>query len=156
VAELPFLKELRDIHLPQGVSIWPLAWGFWGVLVLIFLSVGIYCLIKPYYRAFKLRESYLNQLKTLETNLGETTLVEIAILLKRAALLNYPRSEVASLYGEKWLQFLCQTGKILNPTALRILFTQSLYQAPQAENLKPAFKLAYTWLKQQRFRECMN
>jgi len=156
VAELPYLQELKDIHLPQGVSIWPLAWGFWLLLALIPLSYILYRWIRPYYQAFKLRKVFLKQLKILEENPNSSTLTKMAILLKQAALVNYSRPEVASLYGEKWVEFLSQSAKNLDMSALNILFTESLYQMPQDENLKPAFKLAYAWLKQQRFRVCMN
>ena len=29
------LKDLRDIHLPDPVSIWPLAPGWWALMILV-------------------------------------------------------------------------------------------------------------------------
>ena len=35
------LAELRDIHLPEAVSLWPLAPGWWLLLALIAAVLGL-------------------------------------------------------------------------------------------------------------------
>jgi len=156
VAELTYLQELRDIHLPAQVSFWPLAWGFCLLIALIPLTVVIYHLLKPYCMSFKIKKSYLAKLEALAASTHPDTLSSIALLLKQAALMNYPRAEVAPLYGDKWLAFLSKSAKNIKLDDAKKIFSEALYQAPQQLDLKPALALAKSWLRQQRFRSCMN
>ena len=36
--EQQLLAQLKDIQTPEPVSFWPLAWGWWGVIVLTLLA----------------------------------------------------------------------------------------------------------------------
>ena len=156
MAELSYLQELRDIHLPSKVSFWPLAWGFWVLITLVPLCAAIYRLLKPYCMAFQIKKSYLAKLEALEASAHPDTLSSIALLLKQAALMNYPRAEVAPLYGDKWLVFLSKSAKNIKLDDAKKIFSEALYQPPQQLDLKPALALAKSWLKQQRFRSCIN
>lgn len=50
-----------------------------------------------------------------EQEINSTTLVQsLSILLRRACISFYPRSEAAGLTGEAWLQFLNDTGQEKN------------------------------------------
>lgn len=156
MAELTYLRQLRDIHLPPKVSIWPLAWGFWLLILLLVLAFFAYHFLKPYWIAYRTKRVYLRKIEALEKNLNCQSLTDLALLLKQAALLNYPREQVASLYGEKWLEFLGKGAKNIRLEDVKVFFSEALYQPNQALDLKPAFKLAKSWLKQQRFQRCMN
>lgn len=152
----PYLKELRDIHLPSKVSVWPLPWGYWVLMGLLLLAFICYRSLKPYLHAFRTKQAFLAKLKALETKPNEDTLSQLALLLKQAALINYPRMDVAGLYGDQWLLFLSKTAKNMMIQDLSSYFSQALYQPAQVLDLKPALFFAKSWLKQQRFRSCMN
>ncbi|MGF1689002.1 DUF4381 domain-containing protein, partial [Photobacterium japonica] len=34
------LLPLADIHLPEAPGFWPLAWGWWGMSVIVLLAVA--------------------------------------------------------------------------------------------------------------------
>jgi hypothetical protein len=106
--ELP----LRDIHLPDPVSWWPPAPGWWlvalaaGVLaVLIFMRLGLA------QRSRSVKEDSRRRLELLAMEYRQhrdqqRLLRELSSLLRRVSLSCYGRTEVASLTGEAWLKLL--------------------------------------------------
>jgi len=54
------------------------------------------------------------------------------------------------------LAFLSKSAKNIKLDDAKKIFSEALYQAPQQLDLKPALVLAKSWLRQQRFRSCMN
>ena len=56
--------ELRDIHLPDDPSIWPLAFGWW--LLIIIVSILIYVLVKKWQQLRKQKQ--LIDLMQIELN----------------------------------------------------------------------------------------
>ncbi|MCU7555169.1 DUF4381 domain-containing protein [Alteromonas sp. ASW11-19] len=103
------LAQLRDIHTPDPVSAWPLAWGWWCViaLVLMLVSFGVYRYVKHRRRQRPRREA-LRQLSAVSAR-DDDWPTQLNGLMKRVALVYYPSSEVAALYGEQWQQFLLKT-----------------------------------------------
>lgn len=102
--ELP----LRDIHLPAPIGWWPPAPGWWGLLVLAILSAGLAVWVWRRWRRVTARKLVLRELEGLsrsQTSPREK-LSALAVLLRRACLSAYPRTEVAGLTGEAWLEFL--------------------------------------------------
>lgn len=103
--------SLRDIHLPDAVSWWPPAPGWWALLVLCFLmvfSVWLFRLIK--YRR-SVRVAAIQSLQDISATFlrekdAHQLVKSLSILLRRICLSYFPRSEVAGLTGEKWLAFL--------------------------------------------------
>lgn len=105
---------LRDIHLPDAMSGWPPALGWWLLILLCMLLIGLIFMIRRWYLSPKrvaLRE--LSHLKKLKKELKPQILIQhISTLLRRVCMTLYPRADVASLSGETWLQFLDQlSGK---------------------------------------------
>lgn len=102
---------LRDIHLPDAVSWWPPAPGWWALLALcliVVFSVWLFRLIK--YRR-SVRVAAFKELQIISadfTREGDAPQLvkSLSILLRRICLSYFPRSEVAGLTGEKWLKFL--------------------------------------------------
>lgn len=108
--------ELRDIHLPDPISWWPPAPGWWLLLGLILLAVAAGFLFRLYQKKQALKKQVLAEFENIchqyEKEKNSTELVQsLSILLRRACISFYPRSEAASLTGEAWLGFLDDTGQ---------------------------------------------
>ena len=123
------LDNLRDIHLPEPVSAWPPAPGWW---ILAFLAISLIV-----WTVWKLRQNYKkNQLLRISLTSAarleqdyqkhqdpQRLVREYSSLLRRIALARFPRQKVASLTGSDWLKFLddsastnlfdCEAGKLL-------------------------------------------
>lgn len=107
--------ELEDIHLPASPAFWPPAPGWWIAATLLIALVGFafYKLLK-YRNKRKQQQKILNVLSSFEQDLkegkGSESIANINRLLRRLALMHYPRQQVASLTGSQWLGFLDTTG----------------------------------------------
>ncbi len=102
------LPELRDIHLPDGVSWFPPAYG-WFVLVLCVLLV--WCGYRLF-RMWRLTSRKVYALKLLSAQTGLSPIIagrQISEILRRICVLRYPAA--AALVGEHWLQFLLNHTK---------------------------------------------
>lgn len=103
---------LRDLHLPDPVGWWPLAAGWWVVLML--LAAGLAWLAWRWYRAWQFeapRRHALRELARLEAEyLEHRNPVELgkalSELLRRGMLAYAPRADMAGLTGEAWLAWL--------------------------------------------------
>ncbi|MCP3669268.1 MAG: DUF4381 domain-containing protein, partial [Gammaproteobacteria bacterium] len=104
--ERPLLGLLHDIHTPDGVDWWPLAPGWW--LLLLFGSILlIYSLLRQH-RGSCLQREARSELKRIRQEFQDhqqqsRLSMEINILLRRVALTRAPRSLVAGLVGTNWL-----------------------------------------------------
>jgi len=99
---MPNDLPLRDIHLPAEVSSWPLAPGWWVLLVL--LIVGVVSAWR-YWRGRRLRRLALGRLEQL-TGLPDAELATaLSRLLRQAVISHFPQN-YAGLSGRDWLDFL--------------------------------------------------
>lgn len=106
------LAQLRDIHQPAMIDMWPMAPGWW-ILAGLFLVALLWlaCLAIRKWRSNRYRREailVLNQLLEDWQQHGDdhAYLASLQQLLKRVALTCFDREQVASLTGEAWLQFL--------------------------------------------------
>ena len=106
------MEELHDIEGLDYISHWPLAIGWWVVLMIALVSViGIAFYIR---RRITFKRSWrgdaLMQLSMLEKNLSEKRVIDVAVALsdylRRIAVRRYSREECAGLAGSAWLQWL--------------------------------------------------
>lgn len=86
------LPELRDIHLPSdGVSIFPLAYGWWGLLLLaiaMIFAVKIIC----WFRKNSKRIYALYLLKKNASENSASAAVKMSELLRRICISRYPEA----------------------------------------------------------------
>jgi hypothetical protein len=109
------LLALRDIHLPAAPPWWPPAPGWWALalLLVVLLVIAAWWLWRAVQRRRRWRQllAHLNDLESkLQREPAPHYLAGLSALLRRLALVRYPRREVAPLNGEDWLAFLDRTG----------------------------------------------
>ena len=129
------LAQLADIHLPEPVSFWPPAPGWW-VLAISLLILILWTSRKAFIanRRRKIRARALAELQKCYTNYAnhirdvslsnsasnqdnESDLQKLRYVneansvLKRVALVHFPDSAVAGLGGPEWVSFIRNTGE---------------------------------------------
>ncbi len=102
---------LRDIHLPEPVSWWPIAPGWWLLLAAIVIACLVIWFIRRSWNKRRVLRQLKERLQTIRDDFAEgataaDTVRQLSVLLRRACITYFPRSDVASLTGDAWLQFL--------------------------------------------------
>lgn len=152
------LEDLRDIHLPEAISAWPLAIGWYCLMLIIVLS-SVFLAWKLLKKFNKMRAKYaaLKKLKALkhayENKMDAAYIAQqLSILLHRVALAYYPRKRVAGLMGEAWLNFLDedinvkQQATVFSSKEGRLL-TTAPYSQTVIDDLSPLFSLCEQWIQ---------
>ena len=146
------LKQLKDLHLPDPIGTWPLAYG-WYIAILITLAL----VLSLSYAAFKARKASqakrlaLKALKKLEINYlkqpdASQMAYQLTVLLKRVCFAYYPREKIASLHSQTWHKFLGE------PEWNEVLMRLS-YQKSNHEDLSLLFTPIKNWIKTCNKRE---
>jgi hypothetical protein len=101
------LAQLRDIHLPPDISIWPLAPGWWLLILLAIASISYLAwrLIKRH-RAKLYRRQALQKLQQLELTQPDNTVAAVFELLKQTANISYADQCVSSQTIDDFVDFL--------------------------------------------------
>ncbi|GJM05283.1 MAG: hypothetical protein DHS20C09_12740 [marine bacterium B5-7] len=151
----PSSLPLRDIHLPDAVSWWPLAPGWWALIILL----GIVLLLTMYlirrYRnhkisAFFLAKQELERIKTdFNINQNKSNLVkELSELIRRLSISILPRQESAGLTGVEWLRFLDQySDKNEFENGIGRVLIEAPYQADPEFNSDKLIQLISMWIE---------
>ena len=116
------LPELRDIHLPEGVSAFPIAYGWWamavciiGIFILYKLAIVILQKSKKRYALKLLRGLNQNQIKAV---------AEMSEILRRICIVKYPQA--TTFTGQQWIDFINSHSK----TKLSSKYADLLLNAP--------------------------
>lgn len=154
------LAQLRDIHLPAEVSWWPLAPGWWILIVLglALFAAGIYWLVKRWRASVHKRaairslELSLTKYKRSKNNgASQDYISSFSETIRRVALVSFPQQQVASLTGNTWLDFLDQSG---NTKEFSSGAGKVIAMGPYQENadFKPEelHKLGINWIKKHK------
>ncbi len=150
------LQDLRDVHLPDPISWWPPAFGWWMILVLIIIAVSVLLWAKAYYRRTRPRRFALAQLKSVKQQYAQDlddqwAIREVSHLLRRYALSVFSRSDVAGLSGKAWLKFLDDTGRTNQFSEGPGQSLQSgPYQAQVSTSASELLPLVEQWIQQVR------
>jgi hypothetical protein len=152
----PF-ANLRPLHMPDAVSWWPPAPGWWllALLSIALLVWGIRALLR-WRRGSRYRQTALRELEELRASLatqGDVHAFAAAAnkLLRRAALVRYPRADVAALCEAEWLQFLDRTaGRALFATGTGDALTRVAYDPRAACDCDALYGACRDWLRLHR------
>ena len=156
------LAALHPLREPAAIGWWPLAPGWWLLIAVAILAIGILCYyLARRYRANAYRRLALAQLQEIQVHYHDRTedeghLQKIAgetnSLLKAVALRAFPREGIASLSGEAWLEFLntTQSGQS-SMTEFPSAFANAAYLAgaPDLDN-EALFRAAKIWINNHR------
>ena len=115
------LEQLRDVHLPEPVSWWPLAPGYWIVLALVVVVLGMlayWLRHQPKRKTQHLKQAALREMAQLYSTWQEDHntahyLQGLNGTLKRLLLAQNVIS-VAKLSGDQWLAALGRLGSLQN------------------------------------------
>ncbi len=114
------LSQLADIHLPEPVSFWPPAPGWW-VLALLLLIAAVLAW-RSYSRAHARAEVRRRAIAELDRCMQRYNdaddsdsarlryVNEVNSVLRRVALVHFPDSNAASLSGREWVDFIQKNG----------------------------------------------
>ena len=108
------LSGLKDIHLPEIPSVWPLPAMFWIVLFFAFFAVFTACWFWRYFHritAFRYAKHQVESLTKQFRGNSYKIAYEICLLLRRIALMKFKRENVSALSGKDWRKFLEKTTK---------------------------------------------
>lgn len=150
----PASLPLRDIHLPDAISWWPLAPGWWISLLLVIILITLIVYFVRRYRNHKLSALYLankelEQIKNnFDANQNKIVLVKaLSELIRRVSISVFQRQETAGLTGEEWLTFLDRytENNAFNNGIGRVLI-EAPYQANPDFNSNELLELISSWL----------
>ena len=150
------LQELRDVHLPDPISWWPPALGWWLILVVLVIVVSLIIWARAYRNRTRLRRIALAQLKQVKEKYAvnsddQWAIVQVSGLLRRYGLAVFSRPQVAGLSGRSWLQFLDTTGHTnqFSEGPGQSLSTGP-YQSQASGSAKELLPLVEKWIQQVR------
>lgn len=149
-SELP----LRDIHLPDPVSWWPPAPGWWMLVTLLVAIALLSGFLHHRYRRNALQRAAQQALHKIGEDYrqsGDALLLaqQLSILLRRVSLSCYPRQQVAGLTGRAWLSLLDRTlpGDEFQQGAGRVLI-DAPYSLDSRVDGAALLRLCERWLRQ--------
>jgi len=160
----PEALNLRDIHLPEPISWWPVAPGWWLLLAALCLIIIVFFISRKIYISRQLNrdiKAELGQIKQqFEKTQNKSELARsLSILLRRASISFYPATDIAGLTGESWLSFLDESNassslnsKFLSDTGKVLLSAPYLPESSlagdngQDYDAKKLIQLCESWL----------
>lgn len=149
------LSQLKDIHAPEPISMWPLAIGWWLLIVLITIVITSLCyyLLKSRLQNTWKRQAIktFNELSSAYRQEPSTEkLLQINRLLKQALSSANNTRDYLHLCGSEWAEALKQIQhkdtNILNDQEINIL-SKDIYTRQTASLDSAALDRISLWIK---------
>ena len=138
------LSQLAPLREPPPISWWPLAPGWWVLIVLAVIAItALTAWLTKRHRQRHYRRVALLALS--ELRLQQAGGDAINRLLKAAALQAYPPDQIAALHGPSWLQFLASTCQKLEASDLAEL--EQRYQRDPSASSDALYAAAEQWIR---------
>lgn len=148
------LQDLRDVHLPPPISLWPPAPGWWITFGLVLMGVMLCLWILRNRRRKQSCRLAMNELHAIkqhyDTHRDDQWLIQrLSVMIRRYAIATFPRTEVAGLVGISWLQFLDRSGRTNQFTdGVGHLLSAGPYQQQAAVSAAELVPLVEQWIQQ--------
>jgi hypothetical protein len=162
---------IADIHLPNPVSPWPPAIGWWLLLVLVIaLCTGSVYTLKRYQKKWRYRRAALSLLKQQYQQWQEhegnnehsndlPCATAMIAIVKRTAITAYSEDS-AALFGQAWIEFLNQqTTKPYFSDSLAQWMSEQQYQARAQQvsdsnvDIYQLYKACGNWVKHHHVKQ---
>ncbi len=146
------LHDLHDVHLPEPVSMWPpaIGWYLLSALIVLVSALGLFIAYR-YWSKARAKKYALKQLKVLRqnTNLTPNTVIrESACLLRRVAIHYHADKNIAGLTGNAWIEFLNDSsGSDLFTTESARLLLEGPYNPTIKDNYPDLITAIESWIK---------
>ena len=150
VTVITSLDQMHDIIIPSALALWPLAPG-WYALLLLVLAYGIHIGSKYWslYQKNLYRREALEVLASLDAEEASKDINSLLGLMKRVGLQHFGREKVGALSQNEWWDFIERHSKAKAGIQIRELSQKILY-APNTEatreDLKAFTKVAKVWI----------
>ena len=140
------LDRLHDIVVPDAVSWWPPAPGWFVVFALLLVGL-LWFLIRRWQRWQQdaYRRAALEELRHADSP------VRVAEVLRRTALMVAPRSVMAAQSGDDWIDWLQSMSTNPVPDEIRAELTEGLYRGGAGgHRLTELQSFAVDWVRNHR------
>ena len=150
--------QLKELHLPDSVSWWPPAIGWWIIVLVIPLLFVLGLWLYRYLTrktAIKTARKILVDLKKNEQLNDREKLIQLSILFRRVAI-SISKEQVAGLTGKEWLAFLDKSikGDPFSEGIGQLLITVPYQKImPTRDELDQLFDICEEWLKKSTKRK---
>ena len=147
---------LRDIHLPETITSWPPAIGWWLLLVLTPLLIwAIWRLFKHLTRktVVKSAKPLLESIKTDPSRSDLEKLQQLSAWLRRVSMSGIQHEKSAGLTGKAWLAHLdnsVEGSPFSDGIGQCLMDAQYRKSAPANLDLPALISLCEVWLKGQK------
>ena len=146
------LSQLKDISLPNAISDWPIALGWWALFVITLLSLFATVYFWQYFKAKNANKKAALHLLKLKYHQFKADSDSLAFLqhsnqvLKRYCLKQYPAA--VSLSGLAWINFLIlHSEKTFFNEELAHAMSEGLYQGHCQYDADKLYSACSNWLK---------
>ena len=120
--------DLSPVIAPNAPTWWPLAWGWWAVIITAITLISlVFFIVKRRKNNQKAKQEALSYFSNSQSQDGLSP-SKAQDIVRQAALSYFPREKIAGLSGDDWLTFLdAQLAKPLF-VAKQPQWQQALYQ----------------------------
>jgi len=151
-------EQLRDVHLPEAISWWPLAWGWWALLAIILCIVITVVwfirksIVNNRYRGFANTELELAFAQWKDDSKNNDYLQSANAILKRIILHTSNNPSLATVSGSAWAKLLNgYSVKPLSETTQNAL-AHECYKADSQTDIKSVHVELVNWLKKHKYK----
>lgn len=152
------LSQMEDIHDLDPISMFPLAPGWYGLLIvfMLFIAAGYFVQVIRDRRENSWRGDALRNLASLDDRLRPDTArdvaAELSAVLRRIAIKKHSRAECAGLEGKAWLKWLnLHDPQQFDWESRGKLLTEALYAPPGAklppDRIRSMIEAAKHWVE---------
>jgi len=145
------LANLRDIVTPPLVPWWPPAPGWWFLLAALSVITVVVAVHRwRRWRANAYRRAALRAIR------GAGSAASVAEILKRVVLVAYPRTQVASLTGSAWVNWLAATGGRPVPAVASQALTVGVFAQREFDDCSELATFAAEWIRSHKIDHCVS